>query len=157
MIRAPLGFANTFEDPVENEPPASEQAAADTSPIAGRRFTFALDAKAKQVVFADGPVLKGKYFELFNRLAIQFQADLAADKRSEDFAFIPTTTLLQDLRILGHTLGQRVLRARKLLQRQFVAAIDYMLDKQDIIQSDRWKGYKLNPYLMLVEVSQLRR
>ena len=44
---------------------------------------------------------------------------------------------------------------RKELERQFIDAIDYMLDDQDVIQSDRWKGYRLNPYLVLVDVSQL--
>jgi hypothetical protein len=48
-----------------------------------------------------------------------------------------------------------VLRIRKTLEEQFVAAIDYVPDEQDFIQSDRWKGYKLNPYLLLVDASQL--
>jgi hypothetical protein len=63
--------------------------------------------------------------------------------------------LLRDLKIQEHSLGQRVFRIRKELERQFISAIDYMLDDQDVIQSDRWKGYRLNPYLVLVDVSQL--
>jgi hypothetical protein len=63
--------------------------------------------------------------------------------------------LLRDLKIQEHSLGQRVFRTRKELEQQFIDAIDYMLDDQDVIQSDRWKGYRLNPYLVLVDVSQL--
>jgi 7-cyano-7-deazaguanine synthase in queuosine biosynthesis len=155
MINAPLGATPVFQDPIQNEPIASDQAAADQRPIAERRVVFALDAQARRVVFADGPSLKGKSFELIERLAVQFNADLATGKGPEEFTYVPTRTLLRELGVQEHTLGQRVLRIRKTLEEQFVAALDYVLDEQDFIQSDRWKGYKLNPYLLLVDASQL--
>jgi hypothetical protein len=155
MINAPLGAAPLSQDSIENEPTASTQAAADRTPIAERRFIFALDDEARRVVFTDGPVLKGRNFDLVARLAAQFRTDLAAGKSPEEFAYVPTGTLLRDLKIQEHSLGQRVFRTRKELEQQFIDAIDYMLDDQDVIQSDRWKGYRLNPYLVLVDVSQL--
>jgi 7-cyano-7-deazaguanine synthase in queuosine biosynthesis len=155
MINAPLGAVPLSQDLIENEPAASAQAAADKIPIVERRFIFALDYKARRVVFTDGPVVKGRNFDLVARLAAQFQADLAAGKSPEKFAYVPTGTLLRDLEIQEHSLGQRVFRTRKELERQFIDAIDYMLDDQDVIQSDRWKGYRLNPYLVLVDASQL--
>jgi len=155
MINAPLGAVPLSQDIIENEPAASAQAAADKIPIVERRFIFALDYKARRVVFTDGPVVKGRNFDLVARLAAQFRADLAAGKSPEEFAYVPTGTLLRDLEIQEHSLGQRVFRTRKELERQFIDAIDYMLDDQDVIQSDRWKGYRLNPYLVLVDVSQL--
>jgi 7-cyano-7-deazaguanine synthase in queuosine biosynthesis len=155
MINAPLGAAPVSQDPIENERTASDQAAADKATIAERRFIFALDDKTRRVVFADGPVVEGRNFDLIARLTAQFRADLAAEKSPIDFAYVPTGTLLLDLKIQEHSLGQRVLRTRKELERQFIDAIDYMLDDQDIIQSDRWYGYRLNPYLVLVDLSQL--
>jgi 7-cyano-7-deazaguanine synthase in queuosine biosynthesis len=155
MINAPLGAGPISQDTIENEPTASDQAAADNKPIAVRRFVFALDDEARRVVFTDGPVVKGKNFDLVARLAAQFRTDLAAGKSPEEFVFVPTSMLLRDLHIEEHSLGQRVFRTRKELERQFIDAIDYMLDDQDVIQSNRWKGYRLNPYLVLVDVSQL--
>jgi hypothetical protein len=155
MINAPLGAAPVPQDPIENERTASDQAAADKTPIAERRFIFALDDKTRRVVFTDGPVVKGGNFDLIARLAVQFRTDLAAEKSPEEFAYVPTGTLLRDLEIKEHSLGQRVFRTRKELEQQFIDAIDYMLDDQDVIQSDRWKGYRLNPYLVLIDLSQL--
>jgi hypothetical protein len=100
-------------------------------------------------------MVKGRNFDLLVRLVAQFRADLAAEKTPEDFCFVPTKTLKRDLQIEEHSLLQRVLRTRKDLERQFIDGIDYMLDDQDVIQSDRWKGYRLNPYLVLVEMTQL--
>jgi hypothetical protein len=155
MISAPLGVTPIAQDPVQNEPTASAQAAADTKPIAVRRFVFAFDEKTCRVVFSDGPVLKKASFELLARLAVQFRKDSSAGKFPEDFAYVATRTLLSDFNIEEHSLGQRVLRTRKELARQFLDAIDFMVDDHDVIQSDRWKGYRLNPYLVLVDLSQL--
>jgi 7-cyano-7-deazaguanine synthase in queuosine biosynthesis len=155
MINAPLGVTPVAQDPVQKEPTASAQAAADNKPIASRRFVFALDENTRRVVFFDGPVLERKSFELVARLAAQFREDSSAGKSRAEFAYVPTTTLLSDFNIEEHSLGQRVLRARRELARQFLDAIDFMVDDHDVIQSDRWKGYRLNPYLVLVDPSQL--
>ena len=61
-------------------------------------------------MFTDGPVIKGRNFDLVARLAVQFRTDLAAGKSPEGFAFVPTSVLLRDLRIEEHSLGQRFLR-----------------------------------------------
>lgn len=155
MISAPLTSVSLTQDPIENEARACEQAAAEKAPVAERRFAFALDEGARRAVFADGPVIKGKNFDLILRLAVQFRADLAFEKSPKDFTYVPTRTLMGDLGIEEHTLGQRVFRIRREMERQFVQAIDYMLDDQDVIQSNRWRGLRLNPYLLLIEVSQL--
>jgi 7-cyano-7-deazaguanine synthase in queuosine biosynthesis len=155
MISAPLGVTPIAQDPVQKEPTASAQAAGDTKPIALRRIVFALDEKKRRVVFSDGPILERKRFELVARLAVQFRKDSSAGKSPEKCAFVRTSTLLSDFNIEEHSLGQRVLRTRKELARQFLDAIDFMVDDHDVIQSDRWKGYRLNPYLVLVDLSRL--
>jgi 7-cyano-7-deazaguanine synthase in queuosine biosynthesis len=155
MINAPLGVLPVSQDPIESEPTAFAQALVDKRHPPQRRFIFAIDDKARRVVFSDGPMVKGRNFDLLVRLVAQFRADLAAEKTPEDFCFVPTKTLKRDLQIEEHSLLQRVLRTRKDLERQFIDGIDYMLDDQDVIQSDRWKGYRLNPYLVLVEMTQL--
>lgn len=157
MINSPLGAAPVLRDPAELEAPASQQAALDNKPIRERRFTLAVDGAAKCVVFVDGPELRGKAFELVKRLAEQFQEDRTERKKPEQHTFVATRTLMQDLKIKEHSLSQRVLRIRTSLKEQFVRSTDYMIDEQDIIQSDRWKGYRLNPYLILVDPADLQR
>jgi hypothetical protein len=157
MINAPVGVFPVSQDPIESEPTAFAQAMADKTDPAERRFIFGIDATTRRAVFSDGPVVRGKNFELIARLAVQFQADLAAGKAPEDFSFVRTKILKQDLHIEEHSLLQRVFRTRKELTRQFINSIDYMLDDQDVVQSDRWRGYRLNPYLVLVDMTQLHQ
>jgi 7-cyano-7-deazaguanine synthase in queuosine biosynthesis len=151
MIGAPLRVDSVPQDPIEREPTAFDQAAAETKEVAQRRFVLAFDHKARKVLFSDGPIIERSNFDLLARLAVQYRADLAAGKTPEEFSFVPTDTLERDLRIQEHSLLQRVFRTRRELERQFIDCIDYMVDDQDVIQSDRWKGYRLNPYLVLAE------
>ena len=41
--------------------------------------------------------------------------------------------------------------ARKRIARTFLKEIDQRLDADDVIQNKEWKGYRLNPYLLLVK------
>ena len=41
------------------------------------------------------------------------------------------------------------------MSQQFVEAIDYEIDEQDVIQSVRWKGFRLNPFLIEVALEEL--
>jgi hypothetical protein len=52
-------------------------------------------------------------------------------------------------------LRKRVQFTRSSLRQQFLDRANYDLDVQDIVQSDRWKGYRLNPHLLLVDAADL--
>lgn len=155
MINSPVGVTSPYVDPIEIEPAAAEQAAADPHPISHPRFVLAVDMKRKRVQFAQGPSIKGAGFALIARLVDQFKKDLCDGKPPEKYSFVRTGTLLQEFAIEEHSLLQRVHRCRDSLKQQFERSMDYMLDEQDIIQSHRWRGYRLNPYLLLVSPEQL--
>jgi hypothetical protein len=156
MINSPAGLPVRYLDPVERELAPSVQAGLDDRQVTLRRFIFAIDAEAKQVVFADGPELKGVAYLLFAKLAEQFARDSQSGRPKHQFAFIKTKELLASLNVDDTTLRTRVREARSSLSRQFAEHIDYLIDEQDIIQSRRWSGYRLNPHLVLVEAGELR-
>ena len=66
------------------------------------------------------------------------------------------SALAQRLGIDEQSLRQRVLRSRKKIERAFLATFDRQLDRDDVIQNQEWKGYRLNPYLLLLKPAQLR-
>lgn len=155
MIRAPIGRPAAFLDPIEAEPKPSVEAGLDHTPVRPRRFTFAMEERAQRIVFAEGPVLKGISYKLFARLARQFQSDLECGVEKTDYAFIRTEILLKEFNQSGEGLRQQIWRLRKSLTRQFEKMAGYTLDQNDIIESVNWTGYRLNPYLVLVDAPQL--
>jgi hypothetical protein len=116
---------------------------------------FAIDAEAKRVIFADGPELKGVAYLLILKLAEQFARDTQSGRPKDQFTFINTKELLASLNVDEPRLRARVREARSRLSKQFVEHIDYVIDEQEIIQSKRWAGYRLNPNLVLVEAREL--
>jgi hypothetical protein len=156
MINSPAGPQVRYLDPIEREPSPSVQAGLDDRPVRVRRFVVAIDAAAKRVIFADGPKLKGVAYLLFAKLAEQFVLDAQSERPKNLFTFIKTKELLRSLNIDEPRLRARVREARSSLRKQFVEYIDYLIDEQDIIQSRRWTGYRLNPHLVLVKASELR-
>jgi Queuosine biosynthesis protein QueC len=154
MINAPVAFQPAYLDPIEREPAPSLQASLDHEPKTHRPIIFAVDADARKILFEQGPELKGVAYELVATLAEQLRSD--KQKGVKKFAFIRTAKLLELLQIDNVILRQRVHSTRLSLRQQFLDRADYDLDIQDIIQSDRWKGYRLNPYLLLVDAVDLR-
>jgi 7-cyano-7-deazaguanine synthase in queuosine biosynthesis len=156
MIGASVGNIERIKDATETQQPASAQAAADIRPVKERRFVFAVDELNRKIIFTDGPKLCGKDFEFFALLLMQYRQDLDAGRTPIAHAYVPTRTLLERLRILEHTLTQRVRRVRMSLSQQFVKSSNYIIDLHDVIQSARWKGFRLNPYLIEVAIADLR-
>jgi hypothetical protein len=156
MIGAPTGVEAPATDPSETEPAASTQAALNPTTVKDRRFAITVDDAAKKILFSHGPKLTGASFLLVARLVQPFRSDLDSGADPQSFKYVPTKTLMHDLGATEHTVGQRVLRVRNLLREQFLAAINYIIDDEDIIQSKSWNGYRLNPYLMLVPPLQLQ-
>jgi Queuosine biosynthesis protein QueC len=157
MINAPVGLQPVYVDPIEQEPMPSAQGSLDHHPVAQRQFIFAVDLQTRKIHFAEGPELKGVAYELVAKLSEQFLWDKQNATPKDKYTFIRTNKLLEYLKIDETTLRKRVHSTRLTLKQQFLKHIDYPLDEQDIIQSHRWKGYRLNPYLVLVDAADLRR
>jgi hypothetical protein len=131
------------------------QAERDRRLVARRQFILAIDNRNRRVVFANGPELTGVAYHLFVRLAEQYRRDEESRMSKSKYAFVSSKELCNTFRVDGERLRKRVLAARASLTSQFSDAIDYLIDEQDIIQSRRWSGYRLNPYLILVDVAEL--
>ena len=157
MITAPVGSAPPFVDPIALERKVDDKSKADERPVKHRRFVFAIDACRKKIIFEDGPFLSGASFVLFNRLAGQFRIDQKSGTKPHEHASVDRCAIIKDLKIDDHTLTQRVRRTRRSLSQQFAASIDYMIDDDDVIETGRSKGYRLNPYLVMVDLAQLGR
>jgi hypothetical protein len=85
-----------------------------------------------------------------------FEADLDAGTFQDQYRFVKAKTLAKRLRIDEQSLRQRVSRSRKKIEESFLQMFGRQLDAADIIENQEWKGYRLNPYLLLVKAAQLR-
>ena len=143
-------------DPAEMEPPASEQAAVDSSRSLERPLVFAIDEKRRRVLFRGGIEIRGAGFYLVNELAVEFVEDVTSARGPENFRFIGTEDLADRVGIDQQGLRQRITRLRDTIERKFLETLDVQLADDDVIQNDPGRGYRLNPYLLLVQPGQVR-
>jgi hypothetical protein len=156
MINSPIGTEQPYEDPTEQEPPATVEAASDRRDYSALRLALAFDDEKRRVIFEGGPTLTGKPYQVLARLAKQFRADLDAGRSKEAYGFVPTARLIADFETDDVILRRWVNRTRRSLEQQFLKRLDYPLDESDVIESGSWKGYRLNPYLILTDVGQIQ-
>lgn len=87
---------------------------------------------------------------------MQHEEDQCARLPLKRFRFVKTKTLITDLKAGDEpTLRKRVERVRKQLQQLLVATFGYEPDRNDIIHSVHWGGYRLNPYVQVVTADQV--
>ena len=156
MIVSPIAKQPDYADPVELEPTAAEQAAADIHDYSSEQIAIAVDADAAKVVFRGGIEMGGSIYELVAALYREFEEDLNAGTFRDQYRFVTAVVLAKRLRISQPSLRQSVSRARRKIERTFLTKFDRQLDADDVIQNEEWKGYRLNPYLLLVKTTQLR-
>jgi hypothetical protein len=156
MIVSPVAKQPDYIDPIEAEQPASAQAATDTHTIVAQPVVFAIDHGTRKVIFRGGPELKGAGYELVCALAKEVEEDIESGITKDAFRYIKADELAKRLGIDEQSLRQRVSRTRKALEQQFLNNCDIQLDPQDVVQNEEWKGYRLNPYLLLVKPTQLQ-
>lgn len=143
-------------DLAETEPSASEQASADSTQAIARPLIFAIDTDRKKVLFRGGVEITGAGFELIAALAVQFAEDVKSERAPAEFSFVKTASLSARLGLPAEALRQRVIRCRRNLERLFLEALDVQLSDDEVVQNNKWHGYRLNPYLLRVEPVQLR-
>ena len=143
-------------DPAETEPPASEQAAADHSRTLERPLVFAIDEKRGKVLFRGGVEIGGAGFELVKALAVEFKEDVTSTRAPDECRFVEAEILAGRLGIDQQGLRQRITRFRDTIEKRFLVAFDVQLADDDVIQNDPGQGYRLNPYLLLVQPGQMR-
>lgn len=156
MVLSPIAAQPAYSDPIEAEPAAPQQAVADTHDYSWRRIRFALDSASHEVIFEGGLIFAGVMFHLIAALAEDFASDLATGRGPREYRYLKAAKLAERLRIDLPSLRRRVSRARRKLEAGFLNRFDQQLDSEDIIQSKEWNGYRLNPYLQLLNPAQLR-
>jgi DNA-binding winged helix-turn-helix (wHTH) protein len=73
----------------------------------------------------------------------------------DDFRFVKTEDLAGRVGIDQQGLRQRITRLRDAIETKFLEALDVQLTDDDVIQNDPRRGYRLNPYLLLVQPGQV--
>ncbi len=150
MIQAPAAQDIELIDPVEVEPPASEQAKASHRRTVRRPIAFALDAQARRVTFDGGIVLSGAMYRLVEALMPAFHDGLRAGRGAGGFGYVKSEQLARDLGVGAPALRQSVLRLRASVARQFRDKRGAAISDDDVIQNDPWRGYRLSPFLALM-------
>jgi hypothetical protein len=125
MIVSPVAKQPAYVDPLEEEPSPSIQAAHDPKAIGPQPIVFAIDEVGGKILFRGGA-----------------DAGIAKDA----FRFVGARHLSKCLGIDEQSLRKRVSQTRKMLEQRFLENCDIQLDDEDVIQSEVWKGYRLNPY-----------
>lgn len=156
MVVSPVAKQPAYVDPVEYEPTAGAQAAMDTHDYTPKRILFAVDIKNCKVIFEKGLEFGGMIYGLIAGLVEDFEADLDAGTFQDQHRFVKAKTLAKRLTIDEQSLRQRVSRSRKKIEKSFLQVLGRQLDTADIIENQEWRGYRLNPYLLLVKAAQLR-
>lgn len=155
MIIAPMAEGEFYGDPIEEEEPSSVQAAKDSATYARVPIVFAVDGQTKRVLFRGGPPLTGSAYHVVSELLKEFVEDIEKGIPKSSFRFVKPRSLAERLGVQEHTLRQRVTRMRRVLDEGFTSAMGMPLDIDDIIENHPWRGYRLNPYLLLVQPNQL--
>jgi hypothetical protein len=135
---------------------AAAQAEADTSPVPNHQLVLALDAKSRQVVFMGGPRLGGVSFRLFEILVAQAQKDDTEGRAPSQHTYISVRKLQEMFDLDAEALRQRVAFARKKLGEQFRQLMNRDLDEEDLIETKQRRGYRLNPYVLIVDPDQVK-
>jgi Queuosine biosynthesis protein QueC len=156
LVLSPIAKQPNYVDPVEEEPTPAEQAKADPNEYKRQAIEFAIDDRAKVIVFRGGFELGGGVHELIARLVVQFEAELDVGTFPEHHKFVRAGTLANYFGIDESSLRKRISRARKALGKAFLEKLNRQLVADDIIENQEWKGYRLNPYLLLMKPAQLR-
>jgi 7-cyano-7-deazaguanine synthase in queuosine biosynthesis/DNA-binding winged helix-turn-helix (wHTH) protein len=142
MLLPRMEPSSPFIDATEQEAPASIQT------LKARTIVMAVDREREQIVFSDGPVLTGNAYRLLERLV---------DHKAKSDKFISPKMLAHQLDITEENLRQVINRLRERLQAEFSKATGFATHEQDVIETQSWRGYRLNPFVIVVPPEQLSR
>jgi hypothetical protein len=154
IVSAPLDLR--YADPVETEPPTTQQAAADHHDYTPERIQFAVSESDSKIIFKNGIQLGGGAFDLIAQLLKEFEEDLDSGTFLDQYRFVRAKSLAKRLDISEPSLRKAVMRTRRRIEKEFARQLGQMIDGHDIIENQGWHGYRLNPHLLLVKAIQLR-
>jgi hypothetical protein len=121
----------------------------------GPKIRIAFDEEKKQVIFGSWPVLIGASYALLNQLRANYEDAKRAGRAPENYPFVGSHELAQRLRVEEPTLRRQISRLRRQLDKHSVASGNGPLLPDAVIENEPWVGYRLNPAVLVLAVSQL--
>jgi 7-cyano-7-deazaguanine synthase in queuosine biosynthesis len=109
---------------------------------------------AARIVHARGGLeFKGADYNFLRTLLHVFEEDLRNQMAPENYRYTRTRALATKLNVGQPTVHQRVLRIRNRLFAWFVE--DYPLPQDALIENAWWNGYRINPAIRLLSLSEM--
>jgi hypothetical protein len=105
------------------------------------------------VLVRSGLEFSGGDYKLLRLLLDAFEKDQHNRKAPENYHYTNTSTLAKRLQVRQPTVRQRVLRIRKRLFDWF--AEGYPLPQDALIENLSWDGYRINPAVRLLDLSEM--
>ena len=139
---------------VEVAPPSDydEQAKALIDRLSAPILEFAIDQRAKLVVFRDGTTLSGANFRCAEKLLGNYRNSKAA---SREIPFLPPAELADRLGISDQAMRQQLTRLRNAIEPLSVS-LGVVLDQDSFIENKERAGYRLNPALRELSLADIK-
>ena len=117
---------------------------------------LALDEGRSRVLIEGLPSFGTKEdFELLAPLARRYRDETLAGRAPENHTYVTTREMVKLLPLDENTLRRRVLRFRKRVAKGFEKRFGITLASDAIIQSQEWRGYRLNPNVRLLHPDEI--
>jgi hypothetical protein len=116
---------------------------------------IAFDETKKQVLFEAWPSLGGANYALLDQLRPEYEQAKRAGLAPENYPLVASHKLAERLDVDEPTVRRRISRFRHWVDKHSVAAGDGPLDPDAIIENVLWEGYRLNPAVLVLAVSEL--
>jgi hypothetical protein len=149
MLHGPLAHDIELRDPVEREPTAQQQVIQRSIRVVPRPIVFRVDERRRCIHFEGGITLTKQHAEIVLKLLPNFQQGQRAGTGPEGFLCVETRALAASIGKTDTSLRQFITGLRKTIKEQFETAFGAAPQMNEIIENDRWKGYRLSPHLEL--------
>jgi 7-cyano-7-deazaguanine synthase in queuosine biosynthesis len=116
---------------------------------------IAFDDESRRVIFDAWPPLSGASYSLLNQLRAEYEQAKLAGTAPENYPFVNSHKLAQRLDVDEPTVRRRISRLRHRLDKHSVAAGNGPLSPDAVIENEAWAGYRLNPAVLVLAVSEL--
>jgi hypothetical protein len=137
-------------DPEHGASSQDQQVSDPGTPELARPLMFEVDGVRGEIRFAGGPVLRGRHARIIVALLPAYHAGLQAGTGLDAFKFCLSPHLADALKLSDQSLRQYLSGLRRELEAQFDEAFGIKPGSDDVVQSKKPHGYRLNPDLRQV-------
>jgi 7-cyano-7-deazaguanine synthase in queuosine biosynthesis len=143
--------------------PSTVASGLEHRPTDSRDFTrtsqirLALDVPKKRILIEALPPIEGEVtFEFVRKLVSIYDTDSAARLAPENHTFLDAGSLCGELGMADATLRRCVYRLRRRVADAFQSIAGLAVSADALIESAKWRGYRLNPAVLLVAANQIK-